>query len=167
VIVTFETEGAQGALAIVHENTLFPKGNPVIEVVGDNELVMVPPPETKVQAPVPTPGVLAFITVVGEEIQRVCEVPALDVVGISLTIIATVDEEGEQGAFEIVQAKTFVPNGKPVIEVEGDNELVIVPPPETNVHAPVPTVAVLAVMKVFGLEIQSVCVVPALEAVGT
>ena len=53
-------------------------------------------------------------------------------------------EDAKQGAFAMVQAKTFVPNGKPVIEVVGDNELVIVPDPEIKVHAPVPIAAVLA-----------------------
>ncbi len=71
VIVTFELEAKQGALAIVHAKTLFPKPKPVIEVVGDNELVIVPEPEINVHAPVPTMAVLAFIVVVGEEIQSV------------------------------------------------------------------------------------------------
>ena len=70
--------------------------------------------------------------------------------------MVTFELDGAQGAFEIVHAKTFVPNPKPVIEVVGDNELVIAPVPETNVHTPVPTIEVLAVMKVFGLVIHNV-----------
>ena len=82
--------------------------------------------------------------------------PALAIVGIFCTTIETVEEVGAQGALEIVQAKTFVPKPNPVIEVVGDNELVIVPDPEIRVHTPVPTVAVFADITVLGDEIQSV-----------
>ena len=67
-----------------------------------------------------------------------------------------VEEEAKQGKLEIVHWKIFVPKGKPVIEVVGDNEFVIVPPPETKVQTPVPTVAVLAVIIVLGLLMQIV-----------
>lgn len=43
----------------------------MIEVVGESEFVMVPLPEINVHAPVPTTAALAFMIVVGEEIQRV------------------------------------------------------------------------------------------------
>jgi hypothetical protein len=165
-MVIVETDGAHGAFVIVHAKTFVPIAKPEIAEVGDNEFEIIPVPETNVHAPVPITGALAVIVAVGTLKQTVWFTPALEAVGKSFTINATVDEEGEQGAFEIVQAKTFVPNGKPVIEVEGDNELVIVPPPETNVHAPVPMPGVLAFIKVAGEEIQSVCVVPALEVVG-
>ncbi len=56
----------------------------------------------------------------------------------------------------MVHAKTFVPKPSAVIKVVGDKELLMVPLPETIVHTPVPIVAVLAAMKVFGLEIQMV-----------
>ena len=74
----------------------------------------------------------------------------------SFTTIATVDDEAKHGALEIVHWKIFVPSGKPVIEDVGDNEFVIVPPPETKVHTPVPTVAVFADIKALGLLIQIV-----------
>ena len=60
------------------------------------------------------------------------------------------------GLFEIVQAKTFTPKPNPVIVVLGINEFVIVPLPEISDQVPAPTVAVLAVIVVVGLEIQSV-----------
>ena len=50
----------------------------------------------------------------------------------------------------------MVPKPKPVIDVVGESELVIVPMPETKVQTPVPTVAVLAVINVLGLLMQSV-----------
>jgi hypothetical protein len=63
VIVTLETEGAQGALEMVHAKTLVPDPKPVILVVGESEFVIVPLPETKVQAPVPVVAVFAAIKV--------------------------------------------------------------------------------------------------------
>ncbi len=99
---------------------------------------------------------MAFIIVVGDEIQRVCVVPAFATVGMSFTNNVTVETEAKQGALEIVQAKTFAPNANPVIDVVGDNEFVMVPEPETKVQTPTPTVAVFAVITVVGEEIQSV-----------
>ncbi len=81
MMVTLATEGEQGLFEMVQAKTLFPKPNPVIDDVGDNELVITPVPETKVQAPVPTVAALAFMTVVGEEIQSVWFVPAFAIVG--------------------------------------------------------------------------------------
>ena len=77
-------------------------------------------------------------------------------VGISFTIIATVDVEAVQGKLEMVHAKIVVPTAKPVMLVVGDNEFVIDPLPETKVHAPEPTTGALAAIVVVGLEIQSV-----------
>ncbi len=71
-------------------------------------------------------------------------------------MIVTLEVEFAQGAFEIVHTKTFTPSPIPVIEVPGDNEFVIVPLPDISDHVPTPTVAVLAAINVFGLEIQSV-----------
>ena len=70
--------------------------------------------------------------------------------------MVTLELDGAQGEFEMVQAKIFTPKAKPVIDVVGNNEFVIVPVPETKVQIPVPTVAVLAVMNVFGLLIHNV-----------
>jgi hypothetical protein len=70
-MVTFEVEGEQGLFEIVHPKILLPKPKFVILVVGESEFVIVPLPEINVQTPVPTIAVLAFITVVGEEIQSV------------------------------------------------------------------------------------------------
>ena len=67
-----------------------------------------------------------------------------------------VEEEAVQGEFEIVQAKTFVPKPKAVIEEFGELGEAIVPLPETSVHKPVPTIAVLAAIVALGEEIQMV-----------
>lgn len=154
--VTFETEDKHGIFEIVQANTLFPKPKPVMVEFGKVGLVIVPLPDTKVHIPVPMAGVLAVIVVVGEEIQSVCVVPAFDDVGISFTRIETVDELAEHGLFEIVHSKIFNPKPKPVIDVDGDNEFVIVPEPDIKDQVPIPTVAALAFMKAFGLVIQTV-----------
>jgi hypothetical protein len=82
-------------------------------------------------------------------------------------VIVTFETEGAQGGFEIVQAKTLFPTPNPVIEVVGEREFVIVPDPDTNVQTPVPTAALFAAIKVFGLLIQSVWLEPAFAIVGT
>ncbi len=68
----------------------------------------------------------------------------------------TVETDDTQGGLEIVQEKTFAPNDKPVIVVDGDNEFVITPDPETNDHVPTPAVGVLAAMVTEAEEIQTV-----------
>lgn len=70
-MVTSDVEAGHGAFVMVHANTLFPKPNPVIAVVGDTELETTPDPEIKLQVPVPASATLAFIVVVGEEAHRV------------------------------------------------------------------------------------------------
>ncbi len=71
MIVTFDTVGAQGAFEIVHAKTLVPSPKPVIDVVGDSELVIDPNPETNVHTPVPAVGLFAAINALGLEIQTV------------------------------------------------------------------------------------------------
>ena len=80
-MVRFELEGAQGALEMVHPKILFPKPKPVMLVVGDNELVIVPLPETKVQTPVPIVAVLAAMNVFGLVAHKVWLDPAFEMAG--------------------------------------------------------------------------------------
>ena len=63
--VIVETDGAQGGFEIVQAKTFVPKPIPVTDVVGDNEFVIVPLPETNDQLPVPIIGVFAFIVTFG------------------------------------------------------------------------------------------------------
>lgn len=81
VIVTFEIEGAHAEFVIVHANTLVPNPNPVMLVVEESEFVIVPDPEIRFHAPIPTIGVFAFIVAVGEEIHSVWLEPAFEMVG--------------------------------------------------------------------------------------
>jgi hypothetical protein len=55
---------------MVHWKTFGPVPSPVILVVGESELVIVPLPEIKLQAPVPVTGVFAAI-VAPDETQTV------------------------------------------------------------------------------------------------
>ena len=58
VMVTFEIEGGQTPLLIVHLKTFAPTPIAVISVVGEVGEVINPAPEINVQLPVPTAGVL-------------------------------------------------------------------------------------------------------------
>jgi len=66
-----DDDGVHGEFEMVHAKTLFPNPNPKIEVVGDNELVIVPLPEIRVHTPVPTVAELADMIAFGEEMQSV------------------------------------------------------------------------------------------------
>lgn len=69
-------------------------------------------------------------------------VPAAAAVGGATPVIVTVDVEAAQGGFEIVHMNTFGPTPNPVTPEVGDDGVVIVPAPLTNVQAPVPAVGV-------------------------
>ena len=56
MIVTLETEDAQGVLLIDHVRTVFPGDMFVTVVLRNRGFVIVPVPETKTQMPVPTAG---------------------------------------------------------------------------------------------------------------
>ena len=71
-------------------------------------------------------------------------------------MMVTLELEGVQGLFEMVQAKTFVPKPSPVMFVLGRLGFVIVPLPETKVQIPVPVAGKFPFMEVDGEEIQSV-----------
>lgn len=165
VIVTFEIELAQGAFEIVHLKTLLPTPNPVMLVVGESELVIVPEPEIRVHAPIPAVGVFAAI-VAPELVQTVWLGPAAAIEGIAFTVMVTFDVEEEQGGLLIDHVNTLVPTVSPVMLVVGDNELVITPEPETLNHLPIPVVAAFAFIVVDVLVAQSVLLVPAFAIVG-
>lgn len=165
-MVMLEIEGAQGELEMVHAKTFVPIPNPLTGLVADKEFEITPVPETKVQTPLPTNGTFADIVAVGTLKQIVWLGPAFEIVGSGFTYMATVDVEEAHGGLLIVHAKMFVPNPNPVMLVVGERELVIVPLPDSKDHVPTPTLAELAAIIVFGLEMQIVWLEPAFAAVG-
>ena len=66
----------------------------------------------------------------------------MDVVGDAFLVITTSSDDAVHGELEIVQRKVFAPTPKPVTPDVGLPGVVIVPVPLTNVHVPVPVVAV-------------------------
>ena len=70
-MVTSDIEGIQGLLEMVHLKTLVPTVKPVIVVVGDNEFVITPLPETNDHVPTPLVAVFAFMVTEPVEIQMV------------------------------------------------------------------------------------------------
>lgn len=78
-MATVEAEGGHTPLDITHLNTLVPTPRPVICVVGELGVTIVPEPPSKVQLPVPTVG--AFAAMVAVVAQTDCEGPATEVVG--------------------------------------------------------------------------------------
>jgi hypothetical protein len=79
--------------------------------------------------------------------------PALEVVGGALTVIVTEETEGGQEPLVIVQRSTLIPTLNPVTVELGALTEVIVPPPDTTVHEPVPTVGVFAASVVVAAQI--------------
>jgi len=159
-------DAVQGLFEIVHLKTFVPVGNAVTPEVFNVGFVIVPPPETSVQLPVPTAGLLPAKFDVPGVAQTVWLAPALATVGNPLQKIVMLEIEAAQGGLEIVHLKTFVPVGIPVIPVKLDVGVVIIPPPEINVQLPVPTAATFAFIIAKGLEIQTDWFGPAFAIVG-
>jgi hypothetical protein len=127
-------------------------------------VVIVPPaPETMLQAPVPTVGVLAIrLAVVA---QTDWSGPAFGAVGLPVRLITTSSVDGAQGAFVIVQRKVYTVPDTPVKVDVGLVGAVTVPPaPETMLHAPVPVPGAFAAKVT--VVTQSVWSGPAFATVG-
>lgn len=165
VTVTLETELAQGGLEMVHLKTFAPVPSPVTVVEGDKEFVMVPDPEIKVQAPVPVTGVFAAM-IAPAVVQTVWFDPAAATDGKALVVIVTLSTEAAQGEFEIDHVNIVVPAVRPVSVDEAERELVIVPGPETFIHAPTPAVGVFPAKVVEPVLTQTVWFDPAFAMEG-
>src|SRR5690349_7621555 len=134
---------------------------PVIVVVGEEGVVMLPPagPLIFVQRPVPTTGVLPAMVAVAPVVQIVWSGPALATVGPAFTMMETWSLLAVQGALVIVHWNTYVPTlVMAVMVVVGDEGVVIVPPagPLTFVQMPVPTAGVFPAMVALPGEVQMV-----------
>jgi hypothetical protein len=155
-IVTVETEGAHGGFEMVHSKTLVPTPRPEMLVVGESELVIVPDPDRRAQEPVPTEGVFAAMTAFGLLMHKVWLGPAFETEGLLFTVIVTLEEEAGHAPLEMTHTKTLFPTGKPVTEVFGDKEFVMVPEPETSDQLPLPITGIFPDRVVVGLVMHKV-----------
>jgi hypothetical protein len=162
VIVTVDVEGVHGGLLMVQVNTFAPTPKPVTPEVGDEGVVIVPVPLVSVQVPVPTVGV--FPANVAVLPQTVCAGPAFAVVGPPVLKIVTVSVDAVHGGLEMVHMNTFAPAPRPVMVVDDDPGVVMVPAPLTSVQVPVPITGVFAA--IVTVVLQPDCPGPALATVG-
>ena len=99
-MVTVLVDAGQGALLMVHIKTFAPTPKPVTPDVGEEGLVIVPVPLTKVQRPVPiVAGFPANVAVVPHIVWLD---PAAATVGAATPVMVTVEDEAVQGALEMV-----------------------------------------------------------------
>ena len=144
-ITTLSEDAVQGAFEMVQRKVDDPPMvKPVTPDVGDEGVVTTAEPDTTVQSPVPTVGVLpASVAVV--VLHKDWSGPAAAVVGVALTEITTSSEEAVQGRLEMVQRKVDeLPIVKPVTPDVREVGLVTCAVPEITVHKPVPTVGLFA-----------------------
>ena len=162
VITTVSFEEGQLKLLTVQTNVLAPTLRFVTPEVGLPGVVTIPVPMRTVQAPVPTVGALAASVVVVA--QTVSSGPAFAVVGDASRVITTVSLAEGQLKLLIVQTNVLPPTERPVTPDAGSPGVVTLALPAITVHAPVPTLGVLAA-NVAEVE-QTVRSGPALAAVG-
>lgn len=80
----------------------------------------------------------------------------METVGTLFTLIVTTSDDDGHGELSIVQRNTLAPNPSPVTPDVGEEGVVIVPLPLTNVQVPVPTVGTFPAKVVLLVEIQMV-----------
>jgi hypothetical protein len=164
VMLTVEFDTGQTPLLMLHWKTLVPVPSAVTPLVGLLGVVMVPKPDSSVQLPSPITGVLPekFVDVVAHKLKLV---PALATVGLAKLVMLTVELLGGHTPLLMVHSNTLVPVPNAVTPLIGLVGVVMVPPPETNVHNPVPTNGVLP-DKLVAVVAHKLKLVPALAIVG-
>ena len=129
---------------------------------GEVDEVNTAEPDTTDQVPVPVVGVLAASVVELVVIQIVWFGPALAILVAGSTWMVIVELVLEQVPAEVMfHCNTFVPNVNPVTVLVGLFVFVIVAPPLTTDHEPIPVVGVLAASVVELVVIQTVWFGPA------
>ena len=104
VTTTSSELAAQGAFEIVHRRVYtFPWTPEKPDVRLEGEVTVPPAPETMLHEPVPMEGLLAAITVLLA--QSVWSGPALEAVGLAVSVTKTSSVELAQGGFMIVQRR--------------------------------------------------------------
>ena len=124
-------------MPIVHANTFNPIFNPVILVVSNVGVVIVPPPDTTVHEPLPMAAILPPI-IAALLIQIVWSAPAIGAVGNEFTVICILEVEGAQAPLLISHSNKFTPKPIFVTVVVADVADVIVPLPEIKLQLPTP-----------------------------
>ena len=137
-----EDELGQTPLLMVHCNILLVAiDTAVTPDVSNVGVVIVAPPETKVHKPVPITGVFPASTVAVAQI--VWFGPATDGVGLSSRWIDIVEDELGQTPLLMVHCNILLVAIDTAVTPDVSNVgVVIVAPPETNVHKPVPITGV-------------------------
>jgi len=162
LITTVSREGGHEPLLMVHTKTLLPTDKPVTVDVEELEVVTVPVPEMSAHKAVPTDGVFAEKT---DELEQIdWSVPALAIVGGASALIVTVSVEAGQEPLTMVHTNLLFPMARPVTEEVGELMEVMVPPPETSDHVPVPFTAIFP-LRVAEVE-QTDWSCPAFDVVG-
>ena len=143
-MITSSVETAHPPLLIVHLKVAdAPTVNPVTPELADAGVVIVAAPETKLQLPVPTAGVLPA-KVAEVTLHKPWSGPALDVVAGEATLIITSSNDDAQAPLLMVHLNVALePIVKPVKPDVGDDGVVIVAVPATTLQLPVPTAGVL------------------------
>src|SRR5690606_13668736 len=140
--------GVHPPLLIVQRKVaVVPTGTPVIVVVGEVGLVIVAVPETTVQVPVPTTGVMALITNVLLSHCSISTGPASAVVGSARLVRTTWSTLAPQVPFSTRHSRVAdVPAGTPVTVGLKAPGVVIVAIPVTKLHVPLPIAGSTAVI---------------------
>ena len=158
VIVTFETEEAQGGLLIDQVNTVKPGDKLVRAVFLRTGFARVPEPETITQIPIPLAGALPAMLVEAVPVvaHKTWFGPAFETVGAGFVVIVMLETEEAHEEKLTDHVSTVVPTVSPVIVEFGELGLVITPGPETFTQRPVPTAGVFPANKAEPLVTQTV-----------
>ena len=139
-------------LTVQRSVALVPEGTPVMVVVRKDAFVIVAVPPTRLHAPTPTVGAVAFI--VKDPVLHCCisATPASAVLGLSWFVIITSSVLFGQLPLLIVHLRVaLLPNGTPVTPLVSELMLVTLAVPPITLHVPVPVVAVFAAKVKFPL----------------
>ena len=133
-------------LLTVHRRVaLVPEGMPVMVVVRKEAFVIEAVPATRLQAPTPTVGAVAFIVKDPVLHCSINATPASAVLGLSWFVMITSSVLLEHEPLLMVHLNVaLVPRGTPVTPLVSELMLVTLAVPPTTLHVPVPIVGLLA-----------------------
>jgi hypothetical protein len=156
-MVTSSVDGGQVPVEILHLSKFAPSPRPVTVVPGDAELANVPEPFTTLHVPDPNWGALPASVV--DCAHTVWSAPAFAIDNEPDCMTVTLDDDGAQGAFEMVQIKTFVPVLSPETVVDGEPGALMLAEPAPIDQLPLPYNGAVAASVAFVA--HTACVLPA------